>query len=350
MNPKSIRIGKRNVGDGHPVFVIAEAGSNHNGSLDQAMRLIEVAAGAGADAVKFQTFTAEKMYPRSAGASAYLKTDESIYSIIERMQMPRDWIPTLASRCRELGIEFLSTPTDETAADSIADHVGAFKIASYELTHTPLIRHVAKFRKPVILSTGAADMDEVVKAVAFIREAGVDDIIVCQCTAKYPAPPETIHVRAVAALREATGCLAGLSDHSRDPVIAPLLAVGGGACLIEKHFTLDNNLPGPDHRFAVEPEELCLMIRNIRTAEQMMGSGRKKLLTEEEELHAFARRSLFATRNIRAGERFTAECVAVLRRGNLGRGLPPEMYDHVLTRHATRNIHAEKPIQTEDID
>lgn len=347
---EQITVGARRIGGEEPVFVIAEAGSNHNGSYEQAIRLIDVAAEAGVDAVKFQTFTASRMYPRTAGLSDYLNDSRSIYDIIEQMEMPDDWIPRLAAHCQQRSIEFLSTPFDEVSADLLAPHVGVFKLASYELTHTPLVRHVARLGKPMIVSTGTAELSEVLEAVATIREEGNEAIILCQCTAAYPAPPDQLNLRAMVTLRDATGCLVGLSDHSRDPVLAPVLATALGASVLEKHVTLDNRLPGPDHVFAIEPNELKSLVTRIRIAEQMLGHGRKEALPVEQELHAFARRSIFTTRNIRAGEMLNRESVAVLRCGKLGHGLAPSEYERVLGRVAVRNLPVDSLVRLCDLD
>ena len=347
---RELRIGSRRIGAGAPVYVIAEAGSNHNGDFTQAQRLIDVAVEAGADAVKFQTFTARTMYPRSAGESDYLKVPRPIYDIIHDMEMPPAWVPALASYCASRGIEFISTPFDEAAADLLAPHVNAFKIASYEMTHTPLVRHVARFGKPMFVSTGSATLDEVVRAVETIRAEGNDQLVVLQCTASYPTPPEAVNARSIVALREATGALVGLSDHSRDPVIAPTLAVALGACVVEKHFTLSNDLPGPDHTFAVEPVELGALVRAVRTAETMLGHGRKEVLPAEEELRSFARRSIFTTRAVKAGERLDEQSIAVLRCGKLGYGLDPARYPEVLGRVARRAIPAETCVRLEDLE
>ncbi len=347
--PKRIRIGTRWIGEHEPVFVIAEVGSNHNGRYEQALELIDVAVKAGADAVKFQVFRAKNMYPRSAGASDYLKTSESIYSMIEKMEMPEAWIPKLAAVCRERNIEFMATPFDEDSANLLQPYLNVVKIASYEMTHQPLLRHVASWGTPMILSTGTASLEEVTRVAAELRAWGNDQLVFCQCTACYPAPAEAVNVRAMIAMREATGCLVGFSDHSREPLIAPVLAVGLGACVIEKHVTLDNDLSGPDHRFAVEPDELMELVRAVRTAERMLGHGRKELLPQERELHAFARRSIFSTRPIRAGERLGRDAIAVLRCGKLGTGLAPARLDEVLGRVAARDLPAEHPIQNHDL-
>jgi N-acetylneuraminate synthase len=317
--------------------------------LGRALRLIEVAADAGADAVKFQTFKAARMYPRSAGESDYLRMATPIYEIIRAMEMPEDWVPRLAEHAHANGIEFLSSAFDESGADLLHRHVPAFKVASYEITHVPLLRHLARQGKPIIMSTGTASLVEVQAAVAVLREAGADEIVLMQCTASYPTPFDAVNARAIVTLREATGLPVGLSDHSRDPIVAPVVAVALGACAIEKHFTTSNALPGPDHRFAIEPDELRQMVRRIREAEAALGTGRKEVLPVEEELRSFARRSVFTTRPVGRGEEFTRENTAVLRAGKLPPGLPPERFDSVLGRRAARSMAAEEPVLDGDL-
>ena len=346
-----IQIGEKWVGDGEPVYIVAEAGSNHNGDFKQAIQLVDVAAEAGVDAVKFQHFKAAKLYPKSAGESDYLKIPRSIYDIIHDMEMPDEWVPPLADYCREKGVAFLSAPFDETSADLLEPYVPAFKVASYEITHLPLLRHIARKRKPMIISTGAASLAEVTQAVEVIRtKEGNGQIIVLQCTAKYPAPIETVNARALTSLRDSTGLLVGLSDHSRDPILVPVVAVSLGACLIEKHFTLDRGLPGPDHAFAIEPFELKDLVRRVREAERALGNGCKVPLPEEQELRTFARRSIFSTQEIKIGERLSTNNVAVLRCGKLGAGLEPESLDQVLGRSAIKPIPAEALIRMDDLE
>jgi N,N'-diacetyllegionaminate synthase len=346
---RKIKIGERLIGEGEPCYIVAEAGSNHNGNYEQALRLIDAAVEAGADAVKFQHFKAARLYPRSAGESDYLKTSRSIYDIIHDMETPDAWVPRLAEYCRERGIAFLSSPFDEASADLLEPYVPAFKVASYEMTHVPLLRHIAHKGKPLIVSTGTATLAEVLHSVEVIQAAGNDQIILLQCTARYPTPLEDVNARAVVALREATGLPTGLSDHSRDPIVAPMTAVALGACLIEKHFTLSNRLPGPDHKFAVEPLELKDLVRRVRETEQALGHGRKEVLAAEEELRAFARRSIFATRPIAAGETLSAANIAVLRCGKLGYGLMPEQYEPLLGRKARQAIATEALIRLDDL-
>jgi N-acetylneuraminate synthase len=344
-----VRIGDSLVGDGYPCYIIAEAGSNHDGSLDQAYALIDAAADARADAVKFQVFRADRLYPKSAGVSEYLKLDRPIYDIVAELELPYEWLPLLVARCRERGIRFLASAFDEESADLVGPFVDAFKIASYEMTQIPLLRHVASMGKPVIVSTGTADLDEVRASVEAFRATGNDDLILLQCTAAYPAPIESLNIRALATLKSIFAVPAGLSDHSRDPVVAPIAAVAVGANVIEKHFTLSNSLPGPDHRFAVEPDELHLLVEKVREAEAALGNGEKTVDPVERELRQFARRSIFTARDIRAGEAFTRENLVILRNGALAPGLEPSRFDDLLGRHAARDLVTETSLRDLDV-
>jgi sialic acid synthase SpsE len=330
--------------------VIAEAGSNHNGNKAQALALIDVAADAGADAVKFQGFRARTLYPRDAGKSDYLKDERSIYDIIEAMELPLDWVPRLAEHCRARGVHFLCTPFDEEWAEALDPHVPAFKVASYEVSHLPLLRRVLSFGKPTFVSTGASMLGEVMPVVELAGEVGNTQLVLLQCTASYPTPPDAVNARAIVTLSEATGCLVGLSDHSRDPLVAPVMAVALGACVIEKHFTLSNQLPGPDQRFAVEPAELKALVTAVRTAEAMLGTGEKRVLEVENELRGFARRSIFTARAIHAGEAFSRDNIVVLRNGAHDPGLPPGEYERLLGRTASRDIPASAPIRVTMVD
>lgn len=343
-----VRIGDRWIGEGEPCFITAEAGSNHNGNLEQAKRLIDMAASAGADAVKFQVFRANRLYPKSAGLSDYLKIPKPIYDIIAQMEMPYEWLADLAACCREKGVLFLASVFDEESADRLDPYVEAFKIASYEMTHIPLVRYIAKKGKPVIISTGTANLDEVAETVEEFRRADNDGLVLMQCTAAYPAPLESLNVRAVATMKSTFGVPVGVSDHSRDPLVGPLTALAVGANLIEKHFTLSNELPGPDHRFALEPAELRIMIQKVREAEKALGGGEKVMHPVETELREFARRSIFALRDIAPGEEFTRENIAVLRCGKLTPGLEPKQFQEILGKHALRHIPAECAIRRED--
>jgi len=350
MGERRIRVGERWIGQGEPCYVIAEAGSNHNGSLDMALKLIDVAARAGADAVKFQGFRARTLYPETAGKAEYLGDPRTIFEIIKAMEMPLDWIPLLAQHCRARRVQFLCTPFDEEWAEALEPHVFAFKMASYELSHAPLMRKVLAYGKPTFISTGAATLGEVRGVVELAKETGNERIVLLQCTASYPTPPHSVNARAIVTLAEATGCLVGLSDHSRDPVLAPVVAVALGACVIEKHFTIDNRLPGPDHRFAVEPKELEALVKAVRDAELVLGTGAKEVLGVENELRDFARRSVFAARAIAKGETLTADNILVLRNGVNAPGLPPSAYPALLGRTAARAVVAGAPITAEMVD
>jgi len=345
---RGVSIGNHWISDGEPCFIIAEAGSNHNCNLEQARRLIDVAASAGADAVKFQVFRANRLYPKSAGISEYLKMPKPIYDIVADLELPYEWLPELAAYCKEKQVLFLASVFDEESADRLDPHVEAFKIASYEMTHIPLVQYVAAKGKPVIISTGAANLDEVAETVQEFRRTGNDGLILMQCTAAYPAPLESLNVRAVATMKSIFGVPVGLSDHSRDPLVAPLAAVAVGANLIEKHFTLSNQLLGPDHRFALEPAELHVMVQKLREAEKVLGNGKKVVHPVEAELREFARRSIFAVRDIAPGEEITRENVSVLRCGNLKPGLEPKQLQDILGKRARRKIAAESAIQRED--
>jgi sialic acid synthase SpsE len=347
---KTLNIGGRKVGNGERCFVIAEAGSNHDGDFEQAKALIKIAADAGADAVKFQTFRADRLYARNAGRSDYLKLDKPIFDIIAAMEMPYEWLPLLAEESRRHGLIFLSTPFDEQSADELEPHVSAFKIASYEMTHLPLVRYVARKGKPLIISTGTANLDEVRETVDAVKAEGNDQMVLLQCTASYPAPLDSLNLKAITTLRRELGVLSGLSDHSRDPLIAPLAAVSLGACVIEKHFTFSNELPGPDHKFAVEPSELRAMIARIRDCESALGTGEKKFDAVERELRQFARRTIFTAKPIGAGEAFTRENLAILRAGNIAHGLAPAAFDELLGKRARRDLDAGVPVNAADVE
>ena len=346
---KTIQVGTRAIGDGEPAYVIAEAGSNHNLNLEQAYALIEVAVEAHADAVKFQTFRADALYPRSAGETDYLALPRSIYDVIREMEMPEEWIPRLAARCRERRIDFLSTPFDELSADLLDEHVSMFKIASYEMTHHPLVQYIARKGKPAIMSTGTASLDEVAEAVEAFRSTGNKQLILMQCTARYPAPLSALNLRTIPLMRSRFEVPVGLSDHSRESTVGPVAAVALGAAVIEKHFTLSNRLPGPDHIYALEPDELIEMVAAIRGTEKSLGTGLKEPLPEEMELRSFARRSVFSIRPIAAGEVLTSENVAALRCGKLGFGLPPKELPSLLGRTTRRAIPAETLILHKDL-
>ncbi|MBU0686378.1 MAG: N-acetylneuraminate synthase family protein [Candidatus Margulisbacteria bacterium] len=352
-NPaRRFKIGNHWVGEGEACFIIAEAGSNHNGSFEQAIAMIDVAAEAGADAVKFQSFQAKKLYPYTHKKVAYLKKlgiNKSIFDIIRQMEMPKDWIPRLAAYCNRKGIIFMSSPFDEEMVDALTPFVPVFKVASYELTHLPLIKYIAKKGKPLILSTGAATLDEIKAVVKEVLKTGNTKISLTQCTAKYPAPLESINLRVLDTLRTETGCLVGLSDHSRSPIYAPLAAVAVGAAFVEKHFTISNRLPGPDHSFALEPDELKGMVLGIRAVESAMGDSHKILQGVEKELVNY-RRAIFTDKNINKGQTIYKRDVSILRKPGLSvKGISPEEIECVIGSRAVRDLKKGKCLEKGDL-
>lgn len=331
-------IGDRPVSPDEPTYVIAEAGSNHNGDIELAKKLIDTAVDAGADAVKFQTFRADDMYVQDSGDVEYLDDNRSIYEIIESMEMPYDWIPKLYEYCHEQEIQFLSTPFDKQSAAELAEYVPAWKVASYTSSHIPFLNYLAETDKPIIMSTGAHNLAEVRESVAALEDASVSDLVLLQCVAAYPTPLSEINLHVIKTLREEFNVLTGLSDHTLDPVTAPTTAVALGANVIEKHFTLDKSMEGPDHEFALEPDELDQMISAIRETETALGTGEKHVLEVEQELYEKGRRAIQATTHIKAGEKLNSQNIDVLRPGERKTGIHPKFYDEILGQTAADNI------------
>lgn len=343
-------IGDRPIGSDEPTFVIAEAGSNHNGNLDLAKKLIDKAAEAGADAIKFQTFRAKQVYVEKSGPAEYLNDDRSLYEIAAETEMPYEWIPELKTYCDQRDILFLSTPFDPNSAYRLEDYVPAFKIASYTMSHHPFLRQLAKTNRPIIMSTGAHDLDEVRESVSVLNKAGCEELVLLQCTASYPTPLDSANVRVVEKLQTEFGMPAGLSDHTLDPVIAPTAAVSLGASVIEKHLTLDNNMEGPDHKFALEPDQLKTMISAIRDTKRALGTEQKTVVDEEEELYKKARRYVHTTTTISTGEPLTEDSIGVLRPGDQDSGLHPKFYHDLLGMVATRDIPKNAGITWDDVE
>jgi sialic acid synthase SpsE len=344
--------------DNGPVYIIAEAGSNWRmGTLKRdlamARALIDVAVEARADAVKFQTYRPETVYVANAGTSDYLSDagiTEDIRDIFTDLSMPYEMLPELAGYCRKAGIGFLSTPFSPADFAAIDPFVSVHKIASYEISHVHLIHLAARSGKPLVLSTGASDEDDIAWAVETFHAAGGRELCLLQCTAKYPAPLSSLNLRTIPRLRQRFGVAAGLSDHSREPTVGPVTAVALGARVIEKHYTLDNRLPGPDHGFALTPDELFRMVREIRMAEQVLGDGIKVVLSAERELAAYARRGLQATEPIAAGQVLReGENFAILRPGQQVLGAHPRHLSTVEGRQANRPIAPGEGISLHDL-
>ena len=347
MNP--IKFDGQKIDDNSPTFVIAEAGSNHNGDFAIAKELIDVAAEAGADAVKFQTFRAENVYVEESGQAEYLDDDRTLYEILADMEMPYEWIPKLKEYADEQDILFMSTPSDPRAVDELEPYVPVYKVESFHLSNHPFLRYLASKKKPLVLSTGAHKMDEISEAVAVLQQAGTEFVLL-HCVSGYPTPLEQINVRVVETLRNEFGVLTGLSDHTLDPTTAPAAAVSLGATVVEKHFTLDKNMDGPDHEFALEPDELDEMVSAIRKTERALGDGVKRLAEAEQELHDKARRFIHARTDISAGEELTEENIGLLSPGEREPGLLPKHYEEILGRTASRDIHRSAGISWDDVE
>src|SRR4029079_1682290 len=314
-----VRIGDREVGGGAPVYVIAEAGSNHDRNLDQAKRLIDVAAEGGADAVKFQTFAADRIVAETTTRAKYLDDllppDKTMSDLFRELELPREWHAELFRHATDAGLDFLSTPVDVEGGDLLDDlGVKAFKVASYELWHLPLIREVASRGRPIICSTGMADLADVQDAVDTVAATGNDQLILLHCVVNYPPPFSDLNLRAIETLRQAFHVPVGYSDHSSG-ITAPIVATALGAAVVEKHYTLSRDLPGPDHRFAIEPDELSAMVRGIRDAQAALGSGIKRMAAAEADVDVTASRSLFAARDLAEGTVLSVDDIAVLRPG-----------------------------------
>lgn len=340
-----VKVGKHSIGSGHPCFIIAEAGVNHNGDTALAKRLIDVAQEAGADAVKFQTFKAEELVTKGAEKAEYQKnstsSEESQFDMTKKLELPPEGFRELSIYTKEKGILFLSTPDDRESADLLDElSVPAFKVGSGEITNFPLLKHIARKGKPIILSTGMATLEEVENALGVIREEGTGDIVLLHCVTNYPAKIEDMNLRAMETLRDAFKLPVGLSDHTLGITI-PVAAVALEACVIEKHLTLDKNLPGPDHRASLEPDELRHMIEAIRDTEKAMGNGIKRPTKAEEAIRKLVRRSLVARVNIPQDTVITEEMLAIKRPAN---GLEPKYIEEVIGKKTKRNLEKDTPI------
>lgn len=328
-----------------PAYVIAEAGVNHNGDVELAKQLIAVAAEAGADAVKFQTFKAERLVSRTAAKAEYQKRniggDDSQFGMLKALELSDDAFRELARASAEAGITLLSTPFDEESADLLADiGVDAFKISSGDLTHVGMLAHIARHGLPMIVSTGMATLDEVGDAVAAVRGTGNTDLALLHCVSNYPAATVDSNLRAMATMESAFGCPVGWSDHTEGSAVC-LASVALGARIIEKHFTLSRDLPGPDHKASIEPDELRRLVTDIRAVEASLGSGDKQPTASELPTAKVARRSLVATVDIAAGETLADGMVAVLRPGD---GIPPKHLGEIIGRRARSPIAASQSI------
>lgn len=340
----TIEINGRRIGRAHPTYIVAEISANHNQSLADALRLIEVAAEAGADAVKLQTYTADTLtidcdneYFRIRGT---LWEGKTLYRLYGEAFTPWEWHAQLVDKARQLGLHWFSTPFDDTAVDFLVGlDAPAYKIASFECVDIGLLRRVARTGRPVIMSTGMATLAEIDEAVTTLRDAGAQEIALLKCTSAYPAPPEDMNLQTIPHLAEAFGVVAGLSDHTLGGTV-PVAAVALGARIVEKHITLSRQTPGPDSAFSLEPDELKAMVDAIRAAERALGTVHYGVSPREAESRVF-RRSLFVVRDVKKDEPFTAENVRSIRPGH---GLHTRHLPDVLGRAAARDIPRGTPL------
>jgi N,N'-diacetyllegionaminate synthase len=339
-------------------FVIAEAGVNHNGDEALALRLVDAAAQCGADAVKFQTFTAERLAARGAAKAAYqvARTGQGDQvEMLKRLELVPEAYARLRDRAAEHGIEFLSTPFDELAADMLVGlGMKRIKVPSGELTNFPLLRHLAAKNLPMLLSTGMATLDEVGEAVDVVRRARAEfglgeplaeRLTLLQCTSCYPARAEDVNLRAMWTLRERFGLPVGFSDHT-EGLLAAVAAAAAGAAVIEKHFTLDRELPGPDHQASLQPGEFAAMVEQIRAVETLLGSEQKRPCVAELAVREVVRRSVTLARPVRAGATIKREDLVLLRPGT---GIAPKYLDVVVGRRAVRDLPAGATLRWGDL-
>lgn len=339
-----IEIRGRRVGPGYPTYLIAEMSANHNQDFGHAVKILEAAHAAGADAVKLQTYTADTLTIDSDAPPFQIRGGpwggRRLYDLYQEAHTPWEWHPELKRVADGLGVALFSTPFDDTAVDLLESlDVPAYKIASFELVDNELLRRVAGTGKPVIMSTGMATLAEIDEAVTTLRRAGASQVALLKCTSAYPAPPAEMNLRTIPHLAEAFGCPAGLSDHTLD-VAVPVAAVALGACIIEKHFTLSRSEPGPDSAFSLEPAEFKAMAEQVRVAESAVGEVHYGVSAQDAKSRIF-RRSLFVVRDVKAGEPLTRENVRSIRPGN---GLHPRYIGEVLGRRASGDVARGTPL------
>ena len=329
-------------------LIIAEAGVNYNGDINLAKKMVDVAAEAGADIVKFQTGKPEKSISVNAKKADYQEattgTDESQLEMCKKLMLPDKDYPELVDYCDKKGIEFLSTPFDCESVDFLADlGVKKWKIPSGEITHLPLLVHIAKRGEPVILSTGMSTIEEIRDALSVLAENGANDITVLQCNTEYPTPFEDANVTAMNTLKKEFGCNIGYSDHTFG-ITAPIAAVALGATVIEKHFTLDRHMPGPDQSASLEPDELKTMVKMIRETELALGDGEKKPSDSELKNKDIARKSIVAKKSIKAGEIFSEENITCKRPGN---GISPMKWNDIIGQTAKYDFEFDEQIRVD---
>ena len=327
-------------------FIIAEAGVNHNGSFELAKKLIDKAVWAGADCIKFQTFNTKNLVSAQAQKAEYQKktTDinESQLDMLKKLELSHDQFRDLQTYCNEKGIMFLSTPFDLESIDFLAElGVKSWKIPSGEISNYPFLKAIGKRKESVIMSTGMCTLEEVKVAVQVLNTFGTTDITLLHCTTEYPAPYDSVNLKAMLTLQKEFGCKVGYSDHTNGIEI-PVAAVAMGASVIEKHFTLDKNMDGPDHKASLNPTELKQMVQAIRNVEVALGDGVKQPSEAEKKNIAIARKSIVAKCNIKKGEKFSQENLTTKRPGN---GVSPMLWDNIMGMEAVRDFSGDELIE-----
>ncbi|MCK4257423.1 MAG: N-acetylneuraminate synthase [Halanaerobiales bacterium] len=332
------------------VFIIAEAGVNHNGDINIAKKLIDVASDAGADAIKFQTFKAEKLVSKSARKADYqLKNTEGAetqYQMIKKLELDKATHLELIDYCKEKNIMFLSSPFDFESCDLLNElGISFYKIPSGEITNLPFIRHIAEKQKPVILSTGMANIAEIYEALETIYSTGNKDIVILHCVTEYPTPIEDVNLKAMLTIRDTFKVPVGYSDHTLG-LEMPLAAVALGAKVIEKHFTLDKSMEGPDHKASLEPDELKLLVQGIRNVEIGLGDGIKRPAKSELKNIPIARRSIVASRDLKKGQTLHRDDLEIKRPGD---GIEPKFIDALLGFKINKDIKEDEVLNWEDV-
>lgn len=330
-------------------LIIAEAGVNHNGSIELAKQLVDKAVEAGVDYIKFQTFKTEKLVAKSAQMASYQKKnigteDNSQFAMLKKLELSPKQHDELIAYCKEKGIKFFSTAFDLDSIDYLHSlNLGLWKIPSGEITNYPYIKKIAQYGEPVIVSTGMCEMQDIENAVATLLKWGTkkENIIILHCNTEYPTPYQDVNLKAMDAIREKFGVEVGYSDHTKG-IEVPIAAVALGATVIEKHFTLDRNMEGPDHKASLEPEELKAMVSAIRNIEKAVGDGIKKVTDSEKGNIAVARKSIVASRNIKKGEILSEDNLTVKRPGT---GISPMRWEEVLGQVAKRDFSEEELIE-----
>lgn len=346
---QEIKIAGRPIGPAHSPYVIAELSANHNGKFENAIQIIEEAKKAGSDAVKLQTYKPETITLKSDREDFKIKgglwDGRTLYDLYEEAHMPWDWHKPLFAHARELGITIFSSPFDTTAVDLLEDlNAPAYKIASFEAVDLPLIRYVASTGKPMIISTGMADSEEIAEAIQAARDGGCDELAVLHCVSGYPAPASDYNLRTIPDMIDRFGLVTGLSDHTLDNTTA-ITSIALGASIIEKHFTLDRSGGGPDDSFSIEPVELTALCKSVKSAWSALGRvdyGRKS----SEQSNVQFRRSLYFVKNLKAGDIISPEDIRSVRPGF---GLPPKHYQRIIGRRVLRDVELGMPVMWDSL-